>query len=183
MDDTGGHARPGPYPLDDEWLSVPRVGVGDLAPQFELSGSGGATHRLADHRGRPVILAFYPADNTPVCTAQLIAYTKEWQRFDDVGAAVLALSPQSVESHEAFAAAHGGFAFPLLADVDKAVGRAYGVVGPLGFYRRSVFVIDPDGRITYAHRSPTGLSFRGTDELAAVVGELPHGAPPADPAD
>ncbi len=104
-----------------------------------------------------------------MCTAQLVSYTKEWNRFDDVDATVLALSPQSVASHEAFASAQGGFAFPLLADQDKSVGRRYGVVGPLGFYRRSIFVLDADGVITYAHRSPTGLTFRGVDELAAVV--------------
>lgn len=149
-----------------------RVAVGDPAPGFELPGTGGRTYRLSDFRGRPVVLAFYPADNSPVCTAQLVNYSSEWPRFDHVDAAVLALSPQTVESHESFAAAQGGFAFPLLADHDKNVGRRYGVVGPLGFYRRSVFVVDGDGMISYAHRSPTGLLYRRAEELAAVVERL-----------
>ena len=77
-----------------------------------------------------------------MCTRQLVTYTDEIAAFADVGAQVLALSPQSVESHREFAADNGGFAFPLLADEGKAVGLAYGIVGPLGFYRRSVFVVD-----------------------------------------
>jgi peroxiredoxin Q/BCP len=170
VDDTGASVPPDAGPRAAEELRPgTRVGVGDRAPLFELPATGGVTVALADHLGRPVILAFYPADNTPVCTAQLVAYTKDWNRFEELDAAVLALSPQSVESHEAFAAANGGFAFPLLADVDKSVGRAYGVVGPLGFYRRSIFVLDPTGTITYAHRSPTGLTFRGADELAGAL--------------
>jgi peroxiredoxin Q/BCP len=90
---------------------------------------------------------------------------------------VLALSPQSVESHERFAAAQGGFAFPLLADTEKRVGDAYGIIGPLGFYRRSAIVIDGEGRVRYAHRSLTGLNFRPTDELVDAVRD---GAPDAD---
>jgi thioredoxin-dependent peroxiredoxin len=149
--------------------SPSRVTVGSTAPDFELPGTGGRVYRLADCRGRPVVLAFYPADNTAVCTAQLVSYTKEWNRFEEADAHVFALSPQSVDSHEQFGAAHGGFAFPLLADLDKSVGRLYGVVGPLGFYRRSVVVLDRDGIVTYVHRSPTGLTFRSTDELTAAL--------------
>src|SRR5690606_16389729 len=90
-------------------------------------------------------------------------------RFADAGAQVLALSPQDVDEHEAWAAAQGGFAFPLLADEGKAVGQAYGVLGPLGFYRRSVFVVDAEGVVRYAHRSTAGLTFRPVDELVAAV--------------
>ena len=73
--------------------------------------------------GRPVVLVFYPGDNTPVCTRQLTTYTAEIDAFREVDAQVLAISPQSVESHDGFSANQGGFAFPLLADVDKEVGR------------------------------------------------------------
>ena len=82
---------------------------------------------------------------------------------------MLAISPQSVESHEEFSADQGGFAFPLLADTDKEVGRAYGILGPLGFYRRSVFVVDAEGIVRYAHRAVAGLWFRPSDELVAAV--------------
>ena len=82
---------------------------------------------------------------------------------------MLAISPQEVESHERFAAKHGGFAFPLLADADKAVAGRYGTLGPLGFPRRSVFVIDADGVVRYAHQAIAGLTFRSTDELVRAV--------------
>ncbi len=89
---------------------------------------------------------------------------------------MLGISPQDVDSHEAFANVHG-FTFPLLADTEKAVARAYGVVGPVGFYRRSVFVVDREGRIRYAHRAAAGLTFRKTDELVSAVRAAQDGAP------
>ncbi len=116
-----------------------------------------------------MVLVFYPGDNTPVCTRQLNEYTSDIDKFTEAGAQVLALSPQSVESHEGFSCSQGGFGFPLLADEDKAVGTAYGIIGPVGFYRRSVFVVDGDGVIRYAHRSVGGMTFRPTEELIAAV--------------
>ena len=116
--------------------------VGDQAPDFELPGTEGRNYSLSEYRGQPVVLVFYPGDNTPVCTRQLNEYTSDIDKFAEVGAQVLAISPQSVESHEGFSCKQGGFGFPLLADEDKAVGIAYGIIGPVGFYRRSVFVID-----------------------------------------
>jgi peroxiredoxin Q/BCP len=148
------------------------VSVGDRAPDFSLPGTGGETYSLAQFRGQAVIIAFYPGDNTPVCTKQLNAYTDDIASFQGVGAQVLAISPQSVDSHEAFSTKQGGFAFPLLADTDKAVGDAYGIIGPLGFYRRSAFVIDGGGIIRYAHRAVAGLTYRATDELVAAVRAL-----------
>ena len=115
------------------------------------------------------MLVFYPGDNTPVCTKQLTSYTENFSQFAGVGAQVLAISPQSVESHEGFAKEQGGFGFPLLADEDKGVGTAYGIIGPVGFYRRSVFVIDGKGMIRYAHRAVGGLTFRPTNELVDAV--------------
>src|ERR1700704_1340917 len=99
--------------------------TGDKAPDFELPGTGGRNYSLSEYRGQPVVLVFYPGDNTPVCTRQLNEYTSDIDKFAEVGAQVLAVSPQSVESHEGFADDQGGFGFPLLADEDKAVGIAY----------------------------------------------------------
>jgi peroxiredoxin len=149
-----------------------------VAPDFELPGTGGETYALSEYRGGPVVLVFYPGDDTPVCTTQLITYTNDIGRFDGLGAQVLAISPQDVESHERFAGAFG-FAFPLLADVDREVARAYGVLGPLGFYRRSVFVIDGRGVIQYAHRATSGLTFRSTDELVEAVAAAWPGSTPS----
>jgi peroxiredoxin Q/BCP len=150
------------------------VAVGDEAPGFTLAGTDGteAGHRdysLADYRGEVVVLAFYPGDNTPVCTRQLNTYTEEIAEFESVDANLLAISPQSVESHDGFSAKQGGFAFPLLADADKAVGKAYGILGPVGFYRRSIFVVDAAGILRYTHRAVAGLSFRPTADLIDAI--------------
>jgi peroxiredoxin len=148
--------------------------VDHAAPDFRLPGTDGtpAGHRdytLSEYAGQPVVLVFYPGDNTPVCTRQLNSYTEDIDAFQAVDAQVLAISPQSVESHDAFSDDQGGFAFPLLADVGKQVGRRYGILGPVGFYRRSVFVVDPGGVVRHAHRAVAGLGFRPTDELVAAV--------------
>jgi peroxiredoxin Q/BCP len=143
--------------------------VGDPAPEFELPGTGARKYSLSEYRGQPVVLVFYPGDSTPVCTRQLNEYTNDMDKFSEVGAQVLAISPQSVESHEGFAEEQGGFGFPLLADEDKAVGSAYGIIGPVGFYRRSAFVIDRDGIVRYAHRAVGGTTFRSTNELVDAV--------------
>ena len=150
------------------------VRVGEPAPGFTLAGTDGTAdgHRsytLSEFAGRPVVLVFYPGDNTPVCTRQLNSYTADIDAFREVDAQVLAISPQSVESHDTFASDQGGFAFPLLADVDKAVARQYGILGPVGFYRRSIFVVDAGGVVRHAHRAVAGLWFRPTDELVAAV--------------
>jgi peroxiredoxin Q/BCP len=145
------------------------VRAGSVAPDFTLPGTGGRDYTLREYRGTPVVLVFYPGDSTPVCTKQLNQYTSDIARFDEAGAQVLAISPQSVESHERFSEEQGGFAFPLLADEQKEVGKAYGIIGPVGFYRRSVFVVDKDGIIRYAHRAVGGTSFRSTNELVAAV--------------
>ncbi len=151
-----------------------RMGIrrGDDAPGFTLPGidpDGRRDFSLADQRGRPVVLVFYPGDNTPVCTRQLNSYTEDIDRFREVGAQVLAISPQSVASHDEFSCKQGGFGFPLLADPDKAVGEAYGILGPLGFYRRSAFVVDGEGIVRYAHKAVAGLTFRSTGELVDAV--------------
>lgn len=143
-------------------------GAGDEAPDFTLPGTGGRSYTLSEYRGQPVVLAFYPGDDTPVCTRQLNTYAGDIARFEAVGAQVFGISPQSIESHERFAAKYG-FNFPLLSDGDKAVAGAYGTLGPLGFPRRSAFVIDAGGVIRYAHRSISGLTFRPTAELVDAV--------------
>jgi len=144
------------------------VGVGDRAPDFTLVGSGGASHSLADYRGQPVVVVFYPGDDTPVCTKQLNSYNNDLEQFEQVGAQILAISAQDVASHDKFSGKYG-FKFPLLADPDKAVAGLYGTLGPLGFPRRSVFVIDADGIIRYAHRAIAGLTFRPVSELIEAV--------------
>jgi peroxiredoxin Q/BCP len=142
--------------------------VGKAAPDFTLPGTGEQDYTLSSYRGQPVVLVFYPGDNTAVCTTQLKSYTADFDEFEGVDAQILAISPQDVKSHEGFSSKHG-FKFPLLADTDKKVGSAYGVLGPVGFYRRSVFVVDKEGVIRYAHRAIAGLTYKSTDDLVKAV--------------
>jgi len=141
--------------------------VGDPAPDFELPGTGG-NWTLSQFRGRPVVVVFYPGDNTPVCTRQLNSYNDDLARFEELDAQVLAISAQDVASHDQFSDKHG-FRFPLLADVDKKVAEAYGVLGPLGFMRRSVFVVDGVGVIRWAHRAITGVTYRPVSEITEAI--------------
>lgn len=145
-----------------------RPGRGDAAPDFRLAGPGSREYALSDYRGEPVVLVFYPADNSPVCTQQLRSYSEDLNEFETLGAAVLCLSPQDVATHEAFAAAQG-LRLPLLADIDKTVGRAYDILGPLGFYRRSVFVVDRTGTISFARRSLSSMTYMPASQILDAV--------------
>jgi peroxiredoxin Q/BCP len=147
--------------------------VGDPAPSFALPSTGGKEVSLSEFLGRPVVLVFYPGDDTPVCTKQLNSYNDDLAQFEALDAQVIAISAQSLDSHEKFAGKHG-FKFPLLADTDKAVAAAYGTLGPIGFPRRSVFIIDAHGVIRYAHRAIAGLTFRPVGELIDVLLSLPR---------
>ena len=147
------------------------IGVGDRAPGFKLAGTGGKEFALDDYAGQPVVLVFYPGDDTPVCTKQLNTYNHGLEQFTNLGAQVLAISAQDIASHERFSGKYG-FAFPLLADPDKAVAGAYGTLGPIGFPRRSVFIIDGEGVIRYAHRAIAGLTYRPVSELVDALKAL-----------
>ena len=144
---------------------------GDQAPEFTLPGTGGVSYSLSDYAGRPVVLVFYPGDDTAVCTKQLNSYNDGLEQFEALDAQVLAVSAQGIDSHEKFSGKHG-FKFPLLADTDKKVVALYGTLGPIGFPRRSVFVIDATGIVRYAHRAIAGLTFRPVDELVSVLRSL-----------
>jgi len=146
------------------------IKVGDIAPAFSLPGTGGRNYSLSEFAGKPLVIAFYPGDDTPVCTKQLNSYNDEFEEFENLDTAVVGISAQDVSSHEAFAAKHG-FRFPLLSDVDKTVAAAYGTLGPLGFPRRSVFVVGSDGRLTYVHRALAGVTYRSVQEITAAIGK------------
>jgi peroxiredoxin Q/BCP len=146
---------------------VAKVDVGDAAPDFELPGTGGKTYKLSDYRGRKLVLAFYPGDFTAVCTKQFCSYRDQGERLDQLGADVLGISPQSVESHERFTQ-EKSLNVPLLADEDKSVARAYGVLaGPM--VRREIFVIDEQGIIRHRKVTLVGLSFESVDDLEQAV--------------
>ncbi len=151
------------------------LSVGDPAPDFALDGFDARTgaervYRRSEFEGGPLVVVFYPQDDTPVCARQLQSYTSGLSEFEAVGASVVAISPQTVESHREFSAGYGGFGFPMLADPDKTVGRAYEILGLMDLYRRSTFVVDPSGIIVYAHRFVgPAMTFKPVDELVAAV--------------
>lgn len=148
------------------------VSTGDQAPAFTLPGIHDGERRdytLAEFAGRPVVLAFYPGDNTPVCTKQLCAYTSDLDAFAELDAQVIGISPQSVDSHEGFAAKQS-LGMPLLADEAKDAAKAYGVLGIAGQYRRAVFVVDGSGAISYAHVAPlVGVTFKPSSALLDAI--------------
>jgi len=132
-------------------MTLPAVGA--PAPSFELPADTGEIIRLADLRGRPVVLYFYPKDDTPGCTVEACGFRDDYRRYQEAGVVLLGVSPDSVESHRAFKAKFG-LPFPLLADEDKVVSKLYGVWGKkkamgreyMGI-RRTTYVIGADGKI------------------------------------
>ena len=122
--------------------------IGRPAPALTLPGlvvRDGVAERsdysLAAYRGSPIVLAFYPGDETPVCTKQMCAYASELEQFNRFGAQVWGISPQNLDSHEKFAR-NDGLNFPLLADVDRAAIKAYGISVPGLGLRRSFDSVD-----------------------------------------
>src|SRR3954452_20130390 len=144
--------------------------VGELAPEFTLPGTspttGDGEFTLSAARGRPLVLAFYPGDETPVCTRQLCSYQSDLDDLAGLDAQLWGISSQDLDSHRRFQAKRG-LTFPLLSDPDNAVFSSYGLGSLL--HRRAVFVIDAAGRIAWKHVSTTGLTYRKSDEIAAAL--------------
>jgi thioredoxin-dependent peroxiredoxin len=147
---------------------VARVDVGDTAPDFDLPVTGGGNYRLSDHRGRWVVLAFYPGDFTAVCTRQFCSYRDRAEDLARLAAEVVGISSQSVDSHERFVDEHE-LTVPLLADPDRRAIEAYGVAGPGGLTRRSVFIIDPEGIVRHRHVALLGLRYQDVDQLERAL--------------
>jgi len=134
------------------------VEEGKPAPDFSLTSDTGETISLASLRGKPVVLYFYPKDDTPGCTVQACGIRDSWGEFERRGAVVLGVSPDGVASHVKFKQKYG-LPFPLLADTGHEVAEAYGVwveKSMLGKkymgIERSTFVIAPDGTVVKVMR-------------------------------
>ena len=129
--------------------AVPSPQPGQPAPDLRLQDQHGAWQTLEQYRGTWVVLYFYPKDFTPGCTTQVCAFRDDVTQLHKVGAKVLGVSVDEVESHAKFAEKYQ-VPFPLLSDAGKDVARRYGVLtSRLGFSyaRRDTFLIDPDGKI------------------------------------
>ena len=141
------------------------------APDFSLPGIADGerrTFRLSEALGSAVVLAFYPGDETPVCTRQLCSYQDDLSTLTELDAQVWGISSQDLDSHERFATKRG-LTFPLLADTDRAVQKLYGVAGPLGHTKRSIFVIDAAGLLRWSHVSTLGVTYRDTKTIAEAI--------------
>jgi peroxiredoxin Q/BCP len=131
---------------------------GGAAPAFDLLDQNGQRRHLEDYRGQWLVLYFYPKDDTPGCTTEACQFRDDYYRFKALDAVVIGVSLDDVASHKAFADKYH-LPFPLLADGEKKLAGAYGVLGgfgPIKFASRQSFIIDPRGRIArhYARVSP-----------------------------
>jgi peroxiredoxin Q/BCP len=134
------------------WFSSP-LPVGSVAPPFMAPDQDGTVFILNQHRNKHVVLVFYPGDDTPICTKQLCELRDNYGALREAGAYVAGVNPAKDASHSAFKEKHK-LPFPLLVDHGKRVATMYNCNGPL--VRRTVYVIDRDGKIAYAKRgNPT----------------------------
>jgi thioredoxin-dependent peroxiredoxin len=149
-----------------------KISVGETAPDFSLRDQNGKTVQLADLRGKsPVVLIFYPADETPGCTRQLCAARDDDALYREAGVAVFGVNPGSEESHQKFISKHG-LKTPLLVDKNLEIAGRYDAVfglGPLKVINRTVVGIDTGGKIVFYKRG-----IPSTGEILAAV--TPSGA-------
>jgi peroxiredoxin len=148
--------------------------AGREAPDFSLHVTPDQTLSLRELRGKPVILAFYPADWSPVCGDQMALYNEVLPEFQKFGAELLGVSVDGVWSHRAFAEARH-LHFPLLADFEPkgAVAQSYGAYrNSDGFSERALFVIDKSGIIAWSYRSPIAVN-PGADGILQALEDLP----------
>jgi peroxiredoxin Q/BCP len=128
------------------------VAIGEPVPDFTAASTGGE-FRLSSHRGRTVVLYFYPKDNTPGCTTEGAGFAKSHAKFSKAGATIVGVSRDSLRSHEGFKSKMK-FPFELISDPEEALCEQFGVIKMKNMYgrqvrgiERSTFVIDPAGRL------------------------------------
>jgi peroxiredoxin Q/BCP len=153
--------------------------VGSAAPAFSLQDQNGATHTLASYAGKWLVVYFYPKDGTPGCTKQVCAYRDSIHKVQSAGAQVVGVSTDDVASHKKFAEEHS-VPFPLLADVDKKMATAYGVLTSkfgVKYARRDTFLIDPQGKI--AKHYPNVDPEKNVTQVVADLAELTKAESPS----
>ena len=147
--------------------------AGEPAPDFALPDQDGRTRSLAGFRGKWLALYFYPRDDTPGCTKQACAFRDDWNKLGALGAQVVGVSVDDVESHLDFAK-ENRLPFPLLADAGGAVAKRYGSLRDLGLIklaRRNTFLIDPEGRVAkvYLSAHPSRNAQQVLEDLERLV--------------
>src|SRR5438067_11287808 len=149
--------------LLDIFSSSGGIAVGDRAPDFALPDRTGKTVHLSDFRGKPVVLYFYPKDDTPGCTKEACSFRDQYQDFQDAGAEVIGVSSDPAASHEKFAAKYH-LPFVLLADRSGAARKQYGVPATLGLLPgRVTFVIDRQGIVRHVFNSQLHATRHGEE--------------------
>lgn len=157
----------------EEIIQTKPVTVGKMAPDFSLLDQNGEKQSLKLYRGKKVLLYFYPKDDTPRCTVEACSFRDGYQNFLDIGLVVLGVSGDDTRSHKKFADKYN-LPFPLLADIDHGVAKAYGVWVEKSMYgrkymgiERSSFLIDEKGRLAkiYEKVKPTEHSSEVKDDL------------------
>jgi peroxiredoxin Q/BCP len=134
------------------------IGVGEAAPDFTASQQDGSAFRFSSLRGKASVLFFFPRANSLGCTIETRAFADHFTELQGAGVALVGVSVDPVAAQKSFAS-KCEVQFPLVADVDKSIAKAYGVLGFLGFARRVTFFVGPDGRV---------------EEVVEAVGPNPH---------
>jgi len=157
------------------------VEEGKPAPDFELKSDSGESVRLSELRGKPVVLYFYPKDDTPGCTREACHFRDEHSALEKAGAVVLGVSPDGEKSHQKFAAKYS-LPFPLLSDTEHKAADAYGVWGEKSLYgrkfiglTRATFLIDPQGNVKHVWPK-VKVDGHVAQVLAALTGAAPAAA-------
>ncbi|NCJ06760.1 redoxin domain-containing protein [Synechococcales cyanobacterium C] len=149
------------------------IKVGDQAPDFKLKSAQGETIQLSELlKGKPVVLFFYPKDNTPGCTKEACAFRDQYEVFQEVGAEVVGISADSEQSHQQFASAYQ-LPFLLLSDSQNRVRKSFGVPSTLGILPgRVTYIINQQG--TVCHLFNSQLNFQGhVDEALKALQAIP----------
>ena len=146
-----------------------KVAAGSLAPDFTLPSQSGKIVSLRDFLGKkPVILYFYPKDDTPGCTKEACAFRERHEDFRELNAEVIGISSDSVGSHRSFAAEHG-LPFTLLSDEGGKVRKLYGASGTFGLFPgRVTYVLDEEGVVRHIYSSQLGVQKHVEEALEAL---------------
>jgi thioredoxin-dependent peroxiredoxin len=154
------------------------VKAGDPAPEFALKSQEGEVVKLSDLLARgPAVVYFYPKDNTPGCTAEAGAFRDDYAKFGELGAEVVGISSDSVDSHRGFAS-DCRLPFKILSDADGAVRKRYGVPSSMGFLPgRVTYVIDSGGVVRYVFSSQMHAT-RHVEEALKSLRAIRQGARP-----
>lgn len=154
------------------------IAQGSAAPDFTMRDARGNTFRLSDLKGKKnAVVYFYPKDFTPGCTTEAAEFSRDYKKFADAGIEVIGISPDSEDSHDKFREKMG-IPYPLVADVDKQVAKAYGTYGMKSFMgrefmgvKRSTFLVDRQGKIirVFEKVKPAGHSKEVLESFAAAT--------------